>query len=161
MIFKRKQAKPAGIGDICQIKVQVLNKMMLEPDYSSRSVSYLKEIELSRIYKSNIRKNLHSNNEILCADQTLLYVANKTNFKGVVEVIPLVIRRDSPTGVGIRSLFDKKTTFLMRADSLMIPGEDIIHGEKCTYSDTALSLIERTIRSEKHYNKPDFSWENR
>tara|TARA_R110002049_G_scaffold231127_2_gene403454 strand:+ start:40485 stop:40970 length:486 start_codon:yes stop_codon:yes gene_type:complete len=161
MILKRRQPKPAGVGDICNITTRMLDKMMATEEYQDRSVSYIREIDGGEIYKSHLRKNRERNNEVMAADQTLLYVADKTPFNGVVKVIPLVIRRDCPSGVAIRSLIEKGRSFLMRLDSLVVSDTATIHDAKTTYSDTALNYIEMVLRNENHYNKSKFSWDGK
>jgi len=161
MIFKRKQPKPAGVGDICNITSRMLNKMMATEEYQDRSVSYIREIEGGVIYKGHLRKTRSTNHEVMAADQTLLYVADKTPFKGVVKVIPLAIRRDSSTGTAVRSLLDKGKSFFMRLDSLMVSDIETINNAKSIYGDTCLNYIDMVLKHENHYNKPKFSWDDK
>jgi len=161
MILKRKQAKPVGVGDICTIKPVVISKMMDQPSYTERSVSYIKEIEGDVIYRRNMRKNLTRNNEITVADIELAYVSNSTRYKGIVEVIPLKVRADSITGTGIRTILSEKKTFLMRLNSLNLPSLATILDVREYYTYMARNYVEKIIKDENHYNKPEFSWEDK
>lgn len=161
MIFKRRKPKPPNVGDICNITTRMLNKMMATEEYQNRSVSYIREITGGKIYKGHLRKTLSSNNEVLAADQLLLYVSDKTPFNGVVRVLPLVIRQDSNTGTAVRSLLEKRKSFFMRLDSLAVSDIETIGDAKSIYGDTALNYIQNIIRNENFYNKPKFSWENK
>lgn len=161
MILKRRQPKPPGIGSICIIKSKVLDKMVQQDAYTDNSASYIAEIEDSNITRRSMRKNRGSNNKIMCADQLLLYVAESSPFKGIVETIPLAIRCDSTTGTAVRHLLSEKKTFLMRIDSLLIPSEQMLIDIRDYYGSTAQSYIEQVIQSESYYNQPEFSWESR
>ena len=161
MIFKRKEPRPPGVGMICRINPKVIDRMMAEKSYELKSVSHLKEINNSFISDRSISKSLALNNQIMCADQELLYVSQYSHFKGLVEVIPLAVRRDSSRAPAVTSLLYKGKTFLMRLESLQIASpEHIRHSATHYYSDTALNYIKSVINSEANYNKPEFSWQN-
>jgi hypothetical protein len=161
MIFKRKEPKPPGVGMICRINPTVLDKMMAEESYKLKSVSHLNEINNSYISDRSLNKSLALNNQIMCADQELLYVYKSSHFKGLVEVIPLAVRRDSSHAPAIRSLLYKGKTFLMRLESLQIASpEHIKYSATNYYSDNNLNHIKLVINSKAIYNNPEFLWPN-
>ena len=159
--LKRRKPKPPGVDTICTIKPAVLEKMMDLSSYTNGSVSYIKEIEDNLIYKSSVKKTLAYNNKVMCADQLLCYVANNSIFDGVVEVIPLEIRQDSHTAIGLRTIIEKQGTFLMRLDSLEIARQGAIIDVQNMYRDTTLNYIRMMIVDEERYNKPNFTWGNK
>lgn len=159
MNLKRKSTKNPEVGLICSIKPEVVKRMINTPDYESRSVSYLKELENSFITQKSLGSNRPSNNEVMIEDSTLLYVRQNSLYTGIVEVIPLAIKGDGQQGVGCRRLIDKSRTFLMHLDSLTYMTVFEIRDKTSHYTNMVKSYIANAIRSEDLYNEPQFSWE--
>lgn len=120
MIFKRKQAKPVEIGDICEINSNVILEMKNEKRYEN-SIS---------LYAQNRGEYIgvhyaKTASRVLMADAELLYVVGDSVFKGIVKVLPLKINSDSANGYAcIRKLQDG--VMFMNLDSLSIVGNSKI-----------------------------------
>jgi len=119
MIFKRKDAKPVGVGTICKIKESVISKMTQEESYINNSVSKKIEDIDGFISRRDLRKNL-SQNQVMIEDAELVYVGFNSVFgKDIVEVVPLKIKRDSYSHA-VRHLLGSRKKFLMKKDSLSL-----------------------------------------
>ena len=149
MNFKRKQEKPAGIGSICTLKNDVIEKIRQTNYYMGNSAPFVK-CEGGTIYKSNLRKNLGHNNKIVLGDATLLYITSPSVFKGgLVNVIPLAVEKDGQQGFAVRTILEKAGSFLVNIKSLSLASSGLIESETSHYSYTAKNYISKLLRAEQ------------
>ena len=109
MIFKRKEAKPLGIGDFAKISSKALgNAIMDNYDYIDNSLSYKKDLNESVIYSSDI-SSLKKDMKIFPIDVKSFYIVGKSPWGNkLLEAVPMVINRDSSRGYAIQHLLKKK-----------------------------------------------------
>ena len=157
MIFKRKQARPASVGQICTIKTEVSSKMRQTENYLQNSASYKARSIGGYITSRSIEKN-REQNKVMIADSTLVYISSVSVFNGLVNVIPLSIENDSSAGHGIRKIGNGFKSFLMKLDSLSLTSQENINEESGEYYPSVRDRLSNHIIT--HIDN-DFSWENR
>ncbi|MBV1929355.1 MAG: hypothetical protein KUG81_07590 [Gammaproteobacteria bacterium] len=159
MIFKRKVTRDPDIGSFCKIKMPVLIKMHESAAYKFNSVSYIKEIESSMITPRSLRKNLFSNNKVEYADSNLLYIGRASVFgNGLVEVIPMSIRRDGKNAVGVRTIIDANKSFIAPISSLTYTSPEEAETIMSHYNYTVANYIRLKMLNDECYNLENFSW---
>jgi hypothetical protein len=152
---KRRGIKPVGVGSICRINPETLNRMVSEESYLNNSVSYIKEIEDGHIVRSDISKKNPGNNRVLIEDAGLVYVAKDSIFGGgIVEIVPVTIKRDRWL-VGLRSLYKVKKKFYMPKKSLILASRSEIESVEDAYSYNIRSFVSDRLTTDYGYN---FSW---
>lgn len=157
MIFKRKQARPAGIGQICTIKTEVSDKMRKTDNYLRNSVSNRVRSMGNYITSRSLEKN-REQNQVMLADSKLVYIIGNSVFDGIVKVMPLVIDNDCAAGYGIRRINNGNKSFLMKLDSLSLTSQENIDNESGGYYPSVRDRLSNQIIT--HINN-DFSWVNR
>ena len=157
MIFKRKQARPAGLGKICSIKPEIVANMRQTENYITHSVTHRAELMDSYITKSSLNKN-KVQNKVMMADAKLVYVSADSVFNGLVNVIPLAIEHDSAAGHGIRKISNGNRSFLIKLDSLSLTSQENINAVMGKYYPSVRDSLANNIIT--HVNN-NFSWENR
>lgn len=155
MIFKRKDAKPVGVGTICKIKESVVSKMTQEERYIQNSVSKKREDLNGFINRRDLRKN-SSQNQVMVEDAELVYVGSNSIFgKDIVEVVPLKIKRDA-YAYAIKHLLGSRKTFLMRKDALSLAGRQEILKFDEDHNYNVKDFVTRNLV--ENYGLTNFSW---
>lgn len=154
MIFKRKEAKPAGIGSICSIKPAVSSKMKLTEEYLSKSVVKWAQDNGTYIRKQFLQKG-RPKNKVMLADAKLVYILEDSLFNGIVKVIPLAIYDDAAVGYGVRALTHSGQTFLMHRESLTLASQGTIDEISGSYYQSVRDSLSYEITRLKG---SQFSW---
>lgn len=155
MIFKRREAKPVRIGNICSIKPAVSLTMKQTNEYLTKSVSkYAQDngdyIRGQYLQKSRVR------NKVMLADAKLVYILEDSLFNGIVKVVPLAIDSDAGAGYGVKALTHSGQTFLMHKESLSLASQRTVDEISGAYyqsvRDGLAHEIKHTLRNSQ------FSW---
>jgi hypothetical protein len=156
MFLQRKQLKKPKIGSFAKLSAKTLNNLVSSNYYTENSASYTAEIEGRLLLKSSLRKGKAFNNKVLLADVETFYIFGKSTFSDdYYKVIPLSVRRDSFSGWAIRSLIDKKVSYEIHKDSLVLETKSVSQDR---YSFRIFEHVQMKVKSDKYYNIPAFSW---
>tara|TARA_R110002051_G_scaffold325298_1_gene426927 strand:+ start:1807 stop:2310 length:504 start_codon:yes stop_codon:yes gene_type:complete len=150
MLFERRKQKPATAGSFCSIKKDFLLKMKESSYYINNSISLQAEKYDFNIYQSTLRT---FKKEAILLEDIPFFVAKKSFVPGHLDLIPLMVNKDSLYGPAIKSLLDKKSLFTV--SSKIMKTESVAHvkhscGE--VYSAGLVSYIGRVLESSQYYN---------
>lgn len=146
-MFKRKEALPPVVGDLCTVKKELLSKLVELDSYKQSSVSHFaKTYRNGRIESSMFNKV--NNKRVLLQDCTLLYIDRKSIFKGLVRVVPVVVDGDGPTGSAIRRVMNSDkmdNCFLVSIKSLSLVSEAFFDTAVIEYSNYTKELVKEYL----------------
>jgi len=142
MIFKRKESKPASVGNFCYIKEEVIYKMI--------------ESESERTYYGKVDKN-----SFKMSDVKMVYVNKESIYSNLFfEVSVLFIQEEMYSSwKKVEQNCSKGKTFLVRKDSLNILSQEKVNN----FLNILPSRMGMHVKNcmENNYNVLDFSWESR
>tara|TARA_R110002051_G_C8650453_1_gene487499 strand:+ start:301 stop:765 length:465 start_codon:yes stop_codon:yes gene_type:complete len=152
-MFKRKQAKPVNIGDLCAIDINIVDKIKKSSQYLFTSSSnYAKTggyIISERLFKKFDRK-------LIFADVKLFYVKKNSIFDGIVEVVPLFYD-DSRNGYLARRSMNKNTVMLVSKKSLVPVSNAQVIDVRYDHNPALSAKLE--IMLTNSHGVKDFSWD--
>tara|TARA_R110000772_G_scaffold72323_1_gene157786 strand:- start:41 stop:469 length:429 start_codon:yes stop_codon:yes gene_type:complete len=142
MIFKRKEGKPAGVGNFCYIKEEVIDKMM--------------ESESERTYYGKVNKE-----SFKMSDVKMVYVNKESIYSNLFfEVAVLFIQEGAYSSWRkVEHNCSKGKTFLVRKESLSILSQEKVNNFLKILPNRTGMHIKNCM--ENGYNVLDFSWESR
>ncbi len=155
MLFERRKQRPATAGSFCSIRKDVLLKMKESSYYTNNSLSLHAEKHDFLIYPSGLKN--YKEKKILLEDVPF-FAAKKSFIPGHLDLIPLVVNKDSLYGPAIKSLLDKKVVFTV--SSKIMKMETGAHVKECcgdVYSAGLFSYIGRVLESSQYYNT-EIAW---
>lgn len=155
MLFERRKQKPATAGSFCSIKKDVLLKMKESSYYVNNSLSLRAERSDVNIYNSTLKN--FKEFKILIEDIPF-FAAKKSIVPGHLDLIPLIVNKDSLYGAALKSLLDKKVMFTVSSKIMKL--ETGAHAKYCCgelYSSGLISYVGRLLHSSKYYNT-DIEW---
>ena len=100
-MFKRKEAIPPKIGDICMIKREVAETLNATNYYKKHSASLEAEKTGYDISNSMFGKQA-GRKKTLFADCILLLVTKESNIKGLVYAVPIAVNNDNRNAIAVR-----------------------------------------------------------
>lgn len=154
MIFKRKKERELIVGDKCILNISTKTALLEEPNYMNSSIVRLCDISYyKQLLPSVLRKN--SRLKVMLADCEMLYINKISIFDGLVEVIPLTVRKDNRNAIGLSRFIEKEEPFLVSKDSLKRASLMDIQESNTFYNNKTINFISDKIRTK--YNK-SFSW---
>ena len=155
MMFKRKKEKELSVGDRCILNVRTRSALSEEPSYLSSSIiKFCDNLNYRQLTPRILRSNRKL--KIMLADCEMLYINKNSIFDGLVEVIPLTVRKDNQYAIGLRNFIQKQEPFLVNKDSLKrVSLTDIQESNSSFYNFRSINFVSEEIR--RKYNK-SFSW---
>ena len=120
-MFKRKEAMPPKVGDICMIKREVAETLNSTNYYKKYSASL--EAERSGYdISSGMYGKKAGRKQLLFADCLLVLVTKESNIEGLVNVIPVAVNNDNRNAIAVRrhNNDDKLNPFTVSLDSLSL-----------------------------------------
>ena len=154
MIFKRKKEKELIVGDKCILNASTRTALLEEPIYMNSSIiRFCDDLYYERLLPSVLRKNRKL--KVMLADCEMLYINKISIFDGLVEVIPLKVRKDSHNAIGLQHFMEKEKPFLVSKDSLKRASCTDIQELNAFYHNRAINFISNKI---KRKYKESFSW---
>ena len=120
-MFKRKEAIPPKIGDICMIKREVAETLNATDYYKKYSGSLEAERTGYDISNGMYGKKA-GRKQLLFADCLLVLVTKESNIEGLVNVIPIAVNNDNRNAIAVRrhNNDDKLNPFTVSLDSLSL-----------------------------------------
>ena len=100
-MFKRKEAMPPRVGDICMIKIEVAETLNATNYYKKHSASLEAEKTGYDISNSMYGKQA-GRKKTLFADCILLLITKESNIKGLVKVVPIAVNNDNRNAIAVR-----------------------------------------------------------
>ena len=120
-MFKRKEAIPPKVGDICTIKREVAETLNATDYYKKYSGSLEAERTGYDISNGMYGKKA-GRKQLLFADCLLVLVTKESNIEGLVNVIPVAVNNDNRNAIAVRrhNNDDKLNPFTVSLDSLSL-----------------------------------------
>ena len=160
MIFKRKQARPVGVGDIVKINSKVMQKMINLDSYKLNSLcNYLCLVGRTMMSNKHLRGSKSHPSKIMAADIKLFYAKNSIFGSNLLEIVPLSVSLDNPSAIGVKKLIGAKKTFFIKKSCLERTTSFEVENLTNHYSDYSKNWIKNAMGT--HFNINNFEWQNR
>lgn len=160
MIFKRKEARPVGVGEFVEINNEVIQKMINLDSYQKNSVcNHFRLRGRNRMYRSEFRKSKNRPSEIMAADVRLFYTKESIFKNNLMELVPLCVSLDTKGASGVIKLIEDKKTFFIDKSCLAKATNTKVKELIDDYSDPARNWIKKAMSV--CFNINNFSWEGK
>lgn len=162
MILKRKQLRPAGVGDLCVIKPDVLKNIWKDESYKKTSLVHHAEINKGELDSNNrvTRRILRSKKDkmLTIGDAKLVVITKNSIFKDYINVAIVCFRKDSLHGLLVREELSKNKNRLIHKSCLRLASAQEVIDIKDMYSYKAQEYFENLLVEKGRYCLNNFKW---
>tara|TARA_R110000796_G_scaffold182333_1_gene298882 strand:+ start:769 stop:1233 length:465 start_codon:yes stop_codon:yes gene_type:complete len=152
-MFKRKEARPVGVGDLCAIDINIVDRIKGLDAYKLKSTSRFAN-NTGHLISERMFRNFDKT--LMFADVRLFYIKKKSIFDGLLEVVPLFYD-DNRNGTLARNSMNRNKTMLVHSSSLTQVSGNYVQNVRYTHSP---DLGNRLLSGlEINHGVKNFSWD--